>query len=292
MRDLCQLLASERRLAVLFPRILDAAIELTEAERGFLVMVEDKREDGSFRFRVKVARGFGHRGLQSGAGKVSRTVVRRVLDEDRSLVSLAEDRDVMDVTSVQASSVRSIACVPMRLRGEVRGVLYLDHSSQSGRFSQEDLPILESFADQAALALETAALDQGEDASAEAGWVEAPRRARGETGELIGGSASMRSIGELIERYARSWQPVLITGESGTGKELAARELHARGSFPNQPFVSESCGALADTLLEAELFGYERGAFTGAAEAREGLFVRAQRGTLLLDELADMSLGM
>jgi transcriptional regulator with PAS, ATPase and Fis domain len=92
-----------------------------------------------------------------------------------------------------------------------------------------------------------------------------------------------------LDRCARSRAPVLVTGESGSGKELVARELHARGLAPGAPFLSESCGAIAETLLESELFGHQKGAFTGADCDRPGLFVRAGSGTLFLDEVADTS---
>ena len=109
---------------------------------------------------------------------------------------------------------------------------------------------------------------------------------------LIGRSLPMQLVREQIRRLARSMAPVAITGESGTGKELAAREIHALSSRADKPFVAVNCGAIPEALMEAEFFGYRKGAFTGAAEDRPGLFQAANGGTLLLDEVADLPLAM
>jgi len=318
-RDLSRQLATETDLKRLLPLILDAAIELTEAERGFLVIVQGRKPSGGLKIKVEAARGFDRSSIMGTSGHVSRTVVKRVLERgDRGLVTTSEeDADVMDVSSVQARRVLSIICAPLRLRGETRGVLYLDHRFQQQAFSEADLPVVELFASQAALAIETAELRSAraegaerlgetlaelEDlrAAAEA-RASAPPPAEGEEGpgrrplrfgRLIGGSAAMRRLYEQIERASRSWDPVLIQGESGSGKELVAREIHARGSHPQAPFLSESCAAVAESLLESELFGHKKGSFTGATADRQGLFVLAGEGTLFLDEVAEMAPSM
>ena len=109
---------------------------------------------------------------------------------------------------------------------------------------------------------------------------------------LIGNSPAMQSLRAQIARLARSNAPVSITGESGAGKELAAREIHAQSSRAAKPFVAVNCGAIPETLMEAEFFGYRKGAFTGAADEREGFFQAADGGTLMLDEVADLPLAM
>jgi DNA-binding NtrC family response regulator len=109
-------------------------------------------------------------------------------------------------------------------------------------------------------------------------------------GALIGGSAPMRAIYSVLERAAPTTVPVLITGESGTGKELAARAVHAASPRASKPFEVVDCGGLPPTLVESELFGHERGAFTGAVSEREGAFERADGGTLFLDELGELPL--
>src|SRR5437867_3158362 len=108
---------------------------------------------------------------------------------------------------------------------------------------------------------------------------------------IIGESAAMRALGRQIRTAASCDLTVLVSGESGTGKELVAKAIHFQSGRSKKPFVSLNCGALTETLLESELFGYERGAFTGAHQKRKGLFEAAHTGTLFLDEIAEMSTG-
>ena len=117
---------------------------------------------------------------------------------------------------------------------------------------------------------------------------EAP--ARGE--RLLGESAPLAQVRELIGKLARTQAPVYISGESGSGKELAARLIHENGARRDKPFVPVNCGAIPETLMESEFFGYKKGAFTGAGEDREGFFQAANGGTLFLDEVAELPLGM
>jgi two-component system response regulator PilR (NtrC family) len=109
---------------------------------------------------------------------------------------------------------------------------------------------------------------------------------------LSGDSAAMRQLRSLIEKVARSMAPVLVQGESGTGKELVARAIHAVSARAAAPFIAVNCGAIPETLLEAEFFGYRKGAFTGANEDRDGFFRAAEGGTLFLDEIGDLPLAM
>jgi two-component system response regulator HydG len=111
-------------------------------------------------------------------------------------------------------------------------------------------------------------------------------------GEIVGTSEPMRNVCELIKRVASTETTVLITGESGTGKELVAKALHSASSRRGGPFVAINCAAMPESLLESELFGHVRGAFTDARVARPGLLIKASQGTLFLDEIADMPLGM
>ncbi len=120
--------------------------------------------------------------------------------------------------------------------------------------------------------------------------VSALRRQLGRETSLVGGSAAMTELREAIARVAPVPSPVLIVGESGTGKELVARDLHRLGPQPAAPFVAINCAALPESLVESELFGHERGAFTGAVGTRKGAFEAAERGTLFLDEVGELPL--
>ena len=121
---------------------------------------------------------------------------------------------------------------------------------------------------------------------------EAPARDKRLTGRLLGESAPLVHVREMIAKLARTQAPVYISGESGTGKELAARLIHENGARRERPFVPVNCGAIPENLMESEFFGYKKGAFTGAAEDREGFFQAANGGTLFLDEVADLPLAM
>src|SRR5690606_38140818 len=109
---------------------------------------------------------------------------------------------------------------------------------------------------------------------------------------LVGSSAAMTEVRALIERVARSQAPVYLHGESGSGKELAARVIHQQGARGEHPFIAVNCGAIPESLMESEFFGYRKGAFTGADTDRDGFFQVANGGTLFLDEVADLPLSM
>jgi DNA-binding NtrC family response regulator len=126
------------------------------------------------------------------------------------------------------------------------------------------------------------------EAKDEIAQTESEAETSGRLGPLVGSSPAMRSIFSLIERIAPNNVSVLITGESGTGKELAARALHLLSGRRNKPFIAVNCAAIPETLIESEIFGHERGAFTGAQERRAGCFELAEEGTLLLDEIGEM----
>jgi two-component system response regulator PilR (NtrC family) len=118
------------------------------------------------------------------------------------------------------------------------------------------------------------------------------QRERGQLGNIIGRSPNMQVIYQMIETVAEVPSTVLITGESGTGKELVARAIHNQSPRADKPFISINCGAFTETLLESELFGYVKGAFTGATSDRKGLFAAAHKGTIFLDEIGEMPLSM
>jgi transcriptional regulator with GAF, ATPase, and Fis domain len=274
--ELASDLARESDARKLLPRVLDAAVELTGAERGYLVRVKGRKPGGGWSLRVEVARGYAGEALPATRRSISRTAVDRLLaSRPEGFVTTSElDKDVIDASSVRARKVLSVACVPLRLRGEIWGVLYLDHRFDEQAFTEGDLPALRTFAARAALALETAELrSEAEAVRAPAGMRElrATRAAARESqsglidtpavglvrfGGLVGGSTLMTQLYEEIERASRSWAPVLVVGEPGTGRSLVAAEVHARRA--DEPLTRIDCAAAAELPADARCVFLDR----------------------------------
>lgn len=182
---------------------------------------------------------------------------------------------------------RSIACVPLKIRGEVIGVVEFINKADGGVFHEKDLELISVFAELAAIAIENAQkfkLVELENRGL--------RRELNLSHEIIGNSEAIRRVVSEALRVADSMASTLIMGESGTGKELLARLIHQASSRRDRALVTLNCAALPETLLEAELFGHEKGAFTGAVGTKIGKFELADEGTIFLDEIAEMSQSM
>jgi serine/threonine-protein kinase PknK len=315
-------LARERSLPRLLEQVTDHAIALLRAERGFIVLT-----DSEGRPQTSVARGPRGTDLE---GTFSRSVAERVLRDGEPLVltNAQEDAQLRESASVHQMHIQSVACVPIRGAPPSDlpiGVLYLETRLRRADDLTRDLSLLSAFADQAAIAIESARLNEQAQKRAEdlelanrelnqararlelvlerkteqltetrkdLRRVREALRSRFGYGELVGTSEPMRKLYALIERLKDTHVPVLVTGESGTGKEVVARTIHAAGARAKSPYYGVNCGAIPANLLESELFGHEKGAFTGADRARTGLFRDANGGTILLDEVGEMPLAM
>lgn len=286
----------------LLQRIADAAQALTRAGRGFVV---ERDNEGGWLTLASTddasgpARGF------------SRSVAGRALASGRSVsaIDAVEDAQLNTSGSVISIGTRSVLAAPLVCPGR-QLVLYVDDRTRPAAFDQESEEVFVACAELGALALtaswDAAALKQERqklaaaeaalrtDVDAQQEEITALRRAvmSTEHGGMVAGPGPMRRTLELAQRAAASAVPVLILGESGTGKELVARFLHDQSARRDKRFVSENCAAIPETLLESALFGHERGAFTGADRARQGLFHAADGGTLFLDEIGEMSPAM
>jgi transcriptional regulator with GAF, ATPase, and Fis domain len=221
--------------------------------------------------------------------KVSRTVVRRVVSETAGLLvsNLSADEKLRVANTLQNVRIQSLLCVPLVTSGKVVGVIYLDSQDPGGRFDGDHLQVMTAIAGLASLALQNVRH-----------WErlqEENRTLRSEINlehNMVGGSARMRELYEQIRRVAPTESTVLIQGESGTGKELVARAIHSNSQRSEGPFVAINCAAITQTLLESELFGHEKGAFTGATGQKKGKIEVATGGTLFLDEISELDIGL
>jgi transcriptional regulator with GAF, ATPase, and Fis domain len=325
-KNLDRLLAINRELAQdhdpdrLLERIIDAAIALSGAERGFLILKQDGAPDDGL--VVRAARNLDKGSLERDDFKISRSIATEVIEKGAPLstIDAQGDERFKDFRSVHHLSLRSVLCLPLRSQDGVLGALYLDNRHRIDAFSAADVALLTAFGDQAAIALANARLvttlaqrsreletsrhaieelnvrlsKELEARSAELEIVRAATEV--DAGEavrfgMVGRCAAMREVFRVIERVGDKEVPVSILGESGTGKELVARAIH-QSSKRDGTFVSVNCGAIPKELLESELFGHEKGAFTGAVRQKPGLFEIARAGTLFLDEIGELPLDM
>ncbi len=285
---------------------MDSAVELTGAERGFVLLSDPRTGE----LEVAVARNFDREDLTRAGDKFSRTIAERAIASGGPVLTAEahEDARFTGGRSIHAMQLRSVLAAPIRTREATLGALYVDNRFQRGRFDESHVELLAGFADQVAVALTNARLHRELEArtrelaaereaiaallARKTAEVErlaaAPRVEHG----LVGRSRPMRELVASIRRLADAPVTVLIEGESGTGKELVARAIHDASRRAAEPFVSVNCGAIPEALLESELFGHVRGAFTGAARDRRGLFLEAGEGTLFLDEIGEMPMGM
>ncbi len=275
---------AERDVDRVLTRALDGLIELCGAERG-MVLLFDPEGEAVF----EQARNIGQSDIEDPEFEVSRTILERVREEGEPFWSenVLDDATISDRTSVIRLSILSVICHPIRHEGRTFGVVYLDNRSVRGMFTGEVAALVATFSDFISLAahgaLERRRLHQKIDALSE------QLRERYDFSAIVGQDPAMVRVLRLVAQVADSEATVLVTGESGTGKELVARALHANSRRRARPFVPVNCGALPESLLESELFGHVRGAFTGAVQDNPGWFERAQGGTLFLDEVGELS---
>ena len=267
----------------LLESVMDGLMELCHAQRGFLLLAG---EDGELELAVS------RKLRRSDTDHFSRTVVKQALDEQRPILvaDASQDPTLRAQQSVVTEKLRSIVAAPL-LRGDrALGAVYLDRSASESLFSPEDVALL-----QAAAAHVVAALaNSGErerlrsDQSRLRAVVESEVRREHDVHRIVGAGPSMQRLMETARKVAAQDISTLILGESGTGKELLARAIHDMSGRRSGPFVAVNCMALAPELMESELFGHEKGAFTGANDRRAGRFELAEGGTIFLDEIGEL----
>jgi Nif-specific regulatory protein len=272
-------------------RAMDLILERLGAERGMIVLANRLTRE----LEVAIVRNLGHDDEDEGR-KLSESVVRRVIEtrEPVLAVDALTDGRFAGAESIVSRHILSILCVPLAIRDRLAGAIYVDHRQSRHLFGPGDLEFLVAFADQAAIAIDNARL-YGELEAARQSLKEENESLRREIlsshnlGSLIGKSRSITDLKQMLEKVAQGPSTVLIRGESGTGKGLVARIIHAISPRRQAPFIHFNCAALPETLVESELFGHEKGAFTGAAGQKPGRFELANHGTIFLDEVGKIS---
>ena len=273
-------LSSLESLETLQQRLLDLFFELVPADRGAILLTDENSDD--------IVSMFGRDKL-AGPGRpvqVSQSIVRLVLAKGAGIVGsdIFQREDLAADAGGNGAPVQSVLAAPLVAFQKVRGVIYLDTSDPNVQFDENHLRLFSAIGGMAAMALEnaqTVALLENEN-----------RRLQAEIDiehNMIGESSQMLRVYEFIAKVAPTDSTVLITGESGTGKELVARGVHANSSRASSPFVAINCAALTESLLESELFGHEKGAFTGAITQKKGKLEIAHRGTVFLDEIGELA---
>ena len=273
-------LGSLRDEAALPWQLLAMIFDVIPAERGAILMIED----GSPDIRSQVAWDRVHGPDHSVP--INQEMVRRVVQEKVSLLDSGPAiQNTGDSAGVeQSTKQRTRLCVPMLSDEKVIGLIYLESSSPTTALSEDDFQLLSAIAGLLVIGIEN--VRQLERLGSE------NQRLHAEVSlshDMVGRSAHMRDIYQFIKRVAPSDSTVLICGESGTGKELAARAIHNNSPRKTQPFVALNCAAISETLLESELFGHEKGAFTSAIAQKKGFLEVAEGGTIFLDEIGELS---
>ncbi len=267
----------------LLPRATHVAILLrSEADRDRFALAVSRERPG-----VDVS----SRPAGTDAVRASRAVLRRVL-ADRAAVLTANAQEVLSSESILGGQLLSILAVPLWRGVDIIGLIQADNRASAGMFSEGDLEVALLLAAQASLAIDNATLVQRLRVAEE--------RARGENvylkrkevklkfDNIIGDSPAMKAVLSQLERVIDTRATVCIEGETGTGKELIASAIHHQSQRAEKMFVAQNCAALPENLLESELFGHKRGAFTSADSDKKGLFEIADGGTLFLDEMGEM----
>jgi Nif-specific regulatory protein len=279
LMKVCTTINSIRGLDDLLERLLELLFEVVPAQRAAILLTSEGSFETSLVFGLDRVRG------KHQTVNVSRTVVQQVLRDGVALLASDAPSEAKIATeSLIATRAHSVLCVPLMLFDRKLGVLYLDTTLVQDQFNKDHLQLVAAISGVAAVAIENARQFE---------WLETENeRLLADVNiehNMVGESPAMQRIYHFISKVAPTDSTVLISGESGTGKELAARAIHRNSKRAHKPFMAVNCAALTESLLESELFGHEKGSFTGAIAQKKGRLEVANGGTIFLDEIGELS---
>ncbi|MDR0321071.1 MAG: sigma 54-interacting transcriptional regulator [Treponema sp.] len=272
----------------LLSQIMESATRLSGAEASSLLLMDKEKNELYF----EVALGSKGKEVQKYTVKMGEGIAGWVAANNKSLIvnDVENDKRHLSVIGEQINyKAKTIIAVPMRVKDDCIGVLEVINKKGENGFSQEDIEWLEIFANQAALAIVNA--KSIEDAHSEIKQLQEQIQSD-QYHTIITKSPAIMEKMEIVDRVAKTDSSVLLFGESGVGKELFAEQIHLRSNRSKAPFIRINCAALPEGLLESELFGHVKGAFTSAIATRRGRFEMADRGTIFLDEIGDLPLSL
>ncbi len=261
-------------------RILDRLIEETGAEVGAFIYYDEQQNS----FVPRIIRG----GKQHQPLNFSQSIFRKVLETRDAVLSfdVQSGQELMVTQSIITNEIHAVLAFPLIVEGRLYGIMYFDSRRNRQRFNESARQLLSFFAPIASLTLEHILKKQ----EVENKNVLLQRQVDSSAGipDIIGETPVMKRLFQLIRKVARTDASVLLTGENGTGKDLVARAIHELSPRKNKPFIAQYIGNIPSTILDSELFGYKKGAFTGATSDRVGLFEAVNGGTLFLDEISEL----
>ena len=266
---------------------LDLVIKTIKAERGLVVKYTPKTNS----FTIVAARNIKQENIDN-LSSFSSGVLQKVIEKGEAVLyhDVQQDPNISKYKSIQIHNIKSILGIPIKRGNEIWGVILVDSKIKREEFNSDNLVFLDFFSNIVSLSLDK--LKRIEELQDENIILKNRLQTSPPLPELVGESSSMHHLFSLIHKVAKTDATVLLLGESGTGKELIAKAIHTLSERKDKPYLAQFCGSIPDTLLESELFGYKKGAFTGANTDKKGLFEVASNGTFFLDEIADISLAL
>jgi len=282
--NLSQTLNSISNEDTLIQNVIDILIEVTNAERGLFAGYNDN----SFDFSIVAARNINKENI-TDLSSFSSGVLQQVVNKNKPVLyhDVQSNPKLTQFESVQLHNIKSILGVPIYKNDKIWGVILVDSQKDRKEFTDKNLLFLQFFSNLASVSFNKVfeieqLLDENIRLKHELeSVINLP--------DMVGNSKPMKELSRTIKKVANSEATVLILGESGTGKDLVAKAIHKLSSRKDEPYLAQFCGSIPDSLLESELFGYAKGAFTGANKDKKGLFEVANKGTFFLDEVADIS---